>query len=194
MCGRRGSAHGCFSACANGLHDIVGRLARYDDGATARNRAGRLHGRRPRLEQLLHGDVGQRERNERERNAERERNDHGRCGPLHGHLGHPYADRAGARDLAVASTNADRDAPRLDRNRRFARHFGHRVRTDDPDAVGPNAAAPGISALGESLSSAGTSITPSTLSTPTTGTGAAASSAVGTAPAATPSLFPYLID
>jgi hypothetical protein len=37
-------------------------------------------------------------------------------------------------------------------------------------------------------------VTPSTLSTPTSGGGAAESGTVGTAPAATPSLYPYLID
>jgi hypothetical protein len=51
--------------------------------------------------------------------------------------------------------------------------------------------------LGETLSSAGTSVAPSALSTPSpttpTGSGAAAGGAVGTAPAATPS-YPYLLD
>ena len=62
---------------------------------------------------------------------------------------------------------------------------------------GSTAAIPGVSAVGEMLSAAGTAVTPSALSAPTTapaGGGAAVGAATTSAPAATPQTYPSLLD
>ncbi len=93
---------------------------------------------------------------------------------------HPHPDRNGARvdhqrDVARRRAGALGGA----RRRPFARR------------------GPGVSAVGEIVSAAGTAVTPSTFTpaAPTSG-GAAASSTVGAAPAATPPApqYPYLLD
>ena len=146
------------------------------------------------------GYVRDDERNELGHSVEHGRNDrnaHDQRGPHHGDVRDPHAVGDRARDVSLRLSTADRHAARLDRDRPVARDLGEGSGAGDDHHRRARAAGPGVSAAGEALSSTGTAVSPSTLATPTTsptGNGAAANGTVGTAPAATPSLYPYLID